>query len=165
MRCWYARWQMSNALDRGDLASRMDRGHAAGCASCQAFGDALASLHARLSGGAHAAAVPVFVARRARWPFLVAGPMAVGAAVAIAIAAGTGGGHVEPAADVPMAASVAAPDSLVRVSRIAARVSQAFANTPLEAELDNLIHDGRRGLEAVLATGGLRWPSPQDGEN
>lgn len=154
MRCWYTRWQMSNALDRGDLAARMGRGHPAGCAACQAFGHALASLHARLSRDAHAAAVPVRVARRMRWPLLVAGPVAVCAAAAIIVAVGTGGGP--PVAVVPP--EVQAPDPLVRVRGVADRVSQVLGNTPLEAELDDLLHDGRRGLDAVLATGGLRRP-------
>jgi len=153
MRCWYTRWQMSNALDRGDLASRMRRGHAAGCASCQAFGHALESLHARLSRGAHAAAVPVLAVRRARWRLLVAGPVAV-AAAAIALAVGTRGTRVDPVSDAP--SLVEAPASLVRVRRVADRVSQVFANTPLETELDALVHDSKRGLDVLLATGGLR---------
>jgi predicted anti-sigma-YlaC factor YlaD len=157
MRCWYTRWQMSDALDRGELASlasRMARGHAAGCASCQAFGQALAQLHTRLSRDAHEAAVPAPVARRSPWR--VAGPLAAGAAAVVAIAVGTGGGHQGPVADLPP--SPQAPAALVRMRGLADRVSQAFANTPLDTELANLIHDGKRGLDAVLATGGLRRP-------
>jgi hypothetical protein len=30
------------------------------------------------------------------------------------------------------------------------------AHTPLDTELENLLHDGRRGLDEVLAAGGLR---------
>jgi hypothetical protein len=154
MRCWYTRWQMSNALDQGDLASRMGRGHVAGCAACQAFGHSLAGLHARLSRGAHAAPVPVRVTRRVRWPLLVAAPVAACAAVVIIIAVGPGGG---PAVDVvPPSAGTSAP--LVRVRDVADRVAQVLGNTPLETELDALLHDGRRGLDAVLATGGLRRP-------
>jgi hypothetical protein len=158
MRCWYTRWQMSSALDRGDLASRMGRGHAAGCAACQAFGHALEALDARLSRGAPAAPVPVVVtprAPRARWPLLVAGPLA--AAAAITIVVGTRGTPVGPVIDdrgTPVVVRVDEP--LAPVHRVADRVSQVFANTPLETELDALIHDGRRGLDAVLATGGLR---------
>jgi len=154
MRCWYTRWQMSNALDRGDLASRLGRGHAAGCASCQAFGHALEALHARLFRDAHAAAVPVRVAPRARWPLLVAGPVAVCAAAAIVVAVGIGGGPSVTVAPLP----AFAPDPLVRVRHVADRVSQILGNTPLETELDDLLHDGRRGLDAVLATGGLHRP-------
>lgn len=154
MRCWYTRWQMSDALDRGDLASRMRRGHAAGCASCQAFGHALESLHARLSRGAHAAAVPVLAVRRARWRLLVAGPVAVAAAAAIALAVGTRGTRVDPVTDAP--SLVEAPASLVGVRRVADRVSQVFENTPLETELAALVHDSKRGLDVILATGGLR---------
>ena len=155
-RCWYMRWQMSNALDRGDLASRMGSGHAAGCAACQAFGHALGSLHDQLSRGVHAAPVPVVVARRPRWPLLVMAPVAA-SAVVIALAVGTGGGPAGPVADVPPpSSSVQAFETLVRVRRVADSVSQVLANTPLETELDDLIHDGRRGLDAVLATGGLR---------
>jgi len=153
MRCWYTRWQMSNALERGDLAARMGRGHAAGCAACQAYGHALESLHARLSRGAREAAVPVIV-RRARWPLLLAGPMAVTAAAAIVIAIGTRGAPVDVVITPPP--QIPAPEPLARVRHVADQVSQVFANTPLETELDNLIHDGKRGLDAVLATGGLR---------
>jgi hypothetical protein len=160
MRCWYTRWQMSNALDQGDLASRMGRGHAAHCASCQAFGHALGSLHARLSRGAPAAVVPVSVARRARRPWLLAGPVGAAAAAAIAIAVSTGGGPVDPVAPVAGAPPPLVHDAepLARMLRAADRVSQVFANTPLETELDDLLHDGRRGLDAVLASGGLRRP-------
>jgi len=158
MRCWYMRWQMSSALDEGELASRLGRGHTAGCAACQAFGRALGSLHDQLARGVHAAPVPVVVARRTRWPLLVAAPV-LASAVVIAIAVGTGGGPADPVADVPASpssSSVQALGTLVRVRRVADSVSQVLANTPLETELDDLIHDSRRGLDAVLATGGLR---------
>jgi hypothetical protein len=155
MRCWYTRWQMSNALDRGDLAARMSRGHAAGCASCQAFGHGLEALHGRLAREAHVAAVPVVAARRPRWPMLVAEPLTVAAAAAvIAIMVGTHDTPVAPAIDPPTLALAAQP--LAPLFHVADRVSQAFANTPLETELDDLIHDGKRGLDVVLATGGLR---------
>ncbi len=159
-RCWYMRWQMSSALDRGELASRMGRGHAAGCAACQAFGRALGSLHDQLSRGVHAAPVPVVVARRPRWPLLVLAPVAA-SAVVIALAVGTGGGPAGPVVDVPvtpslLSSSAQAFETLVRVRRAADSVTQVLANTPLETEFDDLLHDGRRGLDAVLATGGLR---------
>jgi hypothetical protein len=153
MRCWYSRWQISNALDRGELASRMARGHAAGCASCQAFGRALGSLHADLSRGAHTATRPLPLVRRARRPLFVAGSLAVGAAAAIAIAISTTDRPVNPA---PAVSPVAISDPLVRVRGVADRFTQALANTPLDTELDALIQDGRRGFDAILDTTGLR---------
>lgn len=153
MRCWYTRWQFSNAVDRGDLASRMARGHAAGCASCQAFGRALGSLHADLARSAHTAPRPMPLLRRARRPLFLAGSLAVGAAAAIAIAVSTTDRPVDPA---PAISPVAISDSLVRVRGVADRFTQALANTPLDTELDALIQDGRRGLDAILETTGLR---------
>jgi hypothetical protein len=154
MRCWYTRWQMSNALDRGELASSMARGHAARCAGCQAFGHALGSLHDRLSREADTASAPPPVARRARSPWLIAGPLAVGSAAVIAIVVASGGPPEPPAAAVP---SVQVSEALGQIRGLADRVSQAVATTrtPLDTELDNLIHDGKRGLAAVLETGGL----------
>jgi hypothetical protein len=165
MRCWYTRWQMSNALERGDLASRMTRGHAARCAGCQAFGAGLASLHDRLSRGAHLAAVPV-IARRPRWALRLAAPLAAVAA-AIAITVGVGGGGGGGPAETEIAVDRSPPvQPLVRMDRMATRLAQVFERTPLETELDALIHDSRRGLDVILATGGLRWSRPappQDG--
>jgi hypothetical protein len=143
---------MSSALDRGELASHMGRGHVARCASCQAFGHALASLDTRLSREAHLAAVPASGARRTRSPWLLAGPLAAGAAAAIAIAVGTSG---EPDAPV-VSESPPTADAPIHVGSVAERISQALATTPLDTELDNLIDDGKRGFRAVLATGGLR---------
>jgi hypothetical protein len=85
---------------------------------------------------------------------LVAAPVTACAAAVIVIVVGTGGG---PAIDV-VPPLVPAPGALVRVRDVADRVSQVLGNTPLETELDALLHDGRRGLDAVLATGGLRRP-------
>jgi hypothetical protein len=43
------------------------------------------------------------------------------------------------------------------VRDVADRVSALLASsTPLDVELNALLRDGRRGLDAVLATGGLR---------
>jgi hypothetical protein len=160
MRCWYMRWQMSSALDQGDLASRLGRGHAAGCAACQAYGRALGSLHEQLSRGVHAAHVPVVVARRTRWPLLVLAPIAA-SAVVIALVVGTGDGPAPRGVDAPsssssLSLSFPVSTSLLRVRQVADSVSQALATTPLDTELDALVHDGRRGLDALLATGGLR---------
>ena len=158
MRCWYTRWQLSSALERGDLASRLGRGHAAGCPSCQAFGHALGSLHERLSRGARAAPVPVIAAPRPRWPLLIAAPAAA-AAIVIAVVVSPGGGPAPRGIDEPslsLSLSLPVSASLSRVHQVADSVSQVLATTPLDAELDALVHDGRRGLDVLLATGGLR---------
>jgi hypothetical protein len=166
MRCWYTRWQLSNALDDGALASRMDRGHAARCLACQAYSRALSGLHGQLSREADAAVAPV-ATRRHRRPWRLAAPLALGAAGALAAIAIGLGTRDEPAgSDGPVAVvqppaaepRPGQPGPLVRVRGLADRVSQALASSPLEVELDDLIHDGRRGLDAVLATGGLRRP-------
>lgn len=152
MRCWYTRWQLSSALDRGELSSRMTRGHAGSCASCRAFGDDLAALHARLSRDSHMAVPPRPVVGRARARWLLVGPLAAGAA-AIAIAIGTSRGP-DPRVS-PPPAPVPSTEALAGIQGLADRVSQLFVRTPLESELDNLVDDGKRGLDAVLATGGL----------
>jgi hypothetical protein len=155
MRCWYTRWQMSNALDRGELAPVLARGHAARCAACQAFGHALVALDDRLSRAADTAPPPPPPAvRRARSPWWIAGPLAAGSAAVIAIVVATGGPSGTPAAPVP---SVQVSEALGQIRGLADRVSNAVTTTrtPLEIELDNLIRDGKRGLAAVLETGGL----------
>jgi len=152
MRCWYVRWQISNALDRGDLASYRSRGHAAGCPACQAFATSLVALDARLARDAHRAVAPV-VARRARWPLWLGAPLAA-AAAAGAIAIGLGERPV--VREVAPAPAIQVSDALGRVRGIADQVSHALARTPLDTELDDLIHDGKRGLHAVLDAGGLR---------
>jgi len=154
MRCWYTRWQMSNALDRGELVPRLARGHAARCAACQAFGHALASLDDRLAREAHTAPPPPPVARRARSPWLIAGPLAAGSAAVIAIVVASGNPSEPPVAPVP---PVQVSEALGQIRGLADRVSHAVVTTrtPLDTELDNLIRDGKRGLAAVLRTGGL----------
>ena len=151
MRCWYTRWQISNALDRGELTSRLGRGHAARCASCQAFARSLAQLHDQLSRDAQTAATPPPVVRRARSRWLLAGPLAAGAAAAIAVAVTSGGGPPTPVAESP----APIPDAVLGVRGVVGQVSQMLTTTPLDTELDNLIHDSKRGWDAVLATGGL----------
>lgn len=155
MRCWYTRWQMSNALDRGELAPLLARGHAARCPACQAFGHALAALDDRLSRDAdNAPPPPPPVARPARSPWWIAGPLAAGSAAVIAIVVATGtpserdAGTVEP---------VQVSEALGQIGGLADRVSHAVtaARTPLDTELDNLISDGKRGLATVLRTSGL----------
>lgn len=150
MRCWYTRWQMSNALDRGELASRLSRGHAARCTACRAFGAGLERLDAELVRGVRTAPVPRITARR-RWLPIVA-PLAAAAAAAVALVS-YGVSPVERVAEVPSAGS---PAPLVEVRSVADRLSRALTRTPLDTELDNLIADGKRGLDAVLAIGGLR---------
>ena len=148
---------MSNALDGGDLASRMAHGHAARCASCQAFGRSLGSLHADLSRGAHAATrpMPARPARvgLARRPLLVAGTLALGGAAAIVISLDTADAPIAPA---PTVSPIALSDSVERVRGVADRFSEALAKTPLDTELEALISDSKRGLDAVIATSGLR---------
>ena len=155
MRCWYTRWQMSNALDRGELAPVLARGHAARCPACQAFGHALAALDDRLSRDAHTAPPPV--ARRARSAWWIAGPLVAGSAAVVAIVVATGGpsGPVDPPPGSVPSGQVS--EALGQIRGLADQVSQAVTTTrtPLDTELDNLIRDGERGLAAVLQTGGL----------
>jgi hypothetical protein len=154
MRCWYTRWQMSSALDRGDLGSRISRGHAAGCASCQAFGRALEALDGELTRGARAAAAPIIPGRPRRRLLPIAAPLAVAAtAIVVAISGVKPVDRVDRVAGAP---SVHAPGTLVRVRDVADQVTRVLATTPLDTELDDLIADGKRGLDAVLAIGGLR---------
>lgn len=183
MRCWYTRWQISNAIDRGDLEARLARGHAARCAACRTFARSLASLHDRLerelgaSGGPPP--VPVVPAPRPRWPLLAGGAAAAAAVIAvIAIArpgfegAESGGTSIgsasapapELAPDPPRSARGvtepgADPDPAgpqARWEMTAARVSRAFASTSLEAELRAVLDDGARGVRVVLSSSGLR---------
>jgi hypothetical protein len=167
-----AEWQRG-VVDGGDLAARIARGHAAGCASCQAFGRSLGALHADLSRTAHTAARPLpldregrseFKPRRARRPLLVAGTLAVGAA-AVVIAVSTTERPAGPAPTVPPVAMIessgeplgeALDRSLGGARGVADRFSQALAKTPLDTELDALIQDGRRGVDALIDTTGLR---------
>jgi hypothetical protein len=151
MRCWYTRWQLSSALDRGELSPRMARGHTASCASCQAFGRALASLHDQLARDAHTAAAPAPILRRPRARWLIAGPLAAGAAAAIALSLNTGSEVPTPPPPPPAVA-------LNSVRNLADRLTQALASSPLETELSDLIHDGKRGLGEILAAGGLPAP-------
>ncbi len=152
MRCLYTRWQMSNALEGGELVAVLARGHAARCARCQAFGRSLGALHDRLSREAGAAPRPAPAVRRTR-PWLIAAPLAAGSAVVIALVVTTGR-PPEPRPPVP---SVQVTEALGQIRGLADRVSHAVttSRTPLDTELDNLIHDGKRGLAAVLETGGL----------
>lgn len=151
MLCGYTRWQMSNALDRGELTSRIARGHAARCAACQSFGAALDRLDGDLRRGARTAPVPRIAAPRRRW-LPIAAPLAAAAAVA-AVLAVNGVSPVEPVTGTP---SPSSPGPLVEVRSVADRLSRALNRTPLDTELDALIADGKRGLDAVLAIGGLR---------
>ena len=164
MRCWYTRWQLSNALDGGDLAARTARGHAAGCASCQAFARSLGALHADLTRTAHTATRPLSQVRRARRPLLVAGSLAVGAAAVVALAVTTTERPVAPAPSISPVAMETLGESLGRslgeplgrIRGVADRFSEALANTSLDSELDALIKDGRRGFDALIDTTGLR---------
>lgn len=159
MRHWYTRYQLSNALDQGTLAARLARGHAARCASCQSFARDLEALHACLAHGAPEAPAPVGpAARRPRW-WIGAAPLALGAAAAVALSLGSHGAPLPTPAPVVELPSLPAA-SAVRVRDVADRVSAVLArsSSPLDSELDDLLRDGRRGLDAVLASGGLRRP-------
>jgi hypothetical protein len=148
MRHWYTRYRISNAIDRGTLAALLSGGHASRCSGCQAHAQKLQSLHVRLSVGAPSAPVPLrAAARRPRWRLLVTAPVALATAALVVLA-------------VSSPSAVAPPPHARRflhVSDVTDRVSAMLArsDTPLESELQNLVHDGRRGLDAVLATGGL----------
>jgi hypothetical protein len=151
MRHWYTRYRMSNALDRGTLAALLSVGHASRCPDCRAHARVLESLHALLSSGAPSAPrPPLAAARRPRWPLLVAAPaLALAAAVVLSV-----GSARDP---VVVVAPPAHERPAVHLGDVTERVSAMLARseTPLESELQNLVHDGRRGLDAVLATSGL----------
>lgn len=145
MRCWYARWQLSNALDRGEVAAR---GHVARCAACAAHARALDALDARLRGGAARAPAPrpVSVERPRRW-WLVAAPLAASLAtlvIALSLRA--------PDPSPPPAAASAAPSQLAGARAVAGRVTRALIaeRSPLEVELAALVDEGRRGLDVAL---------------
>ncbi|HSR98732.1 MAG TPA: hypothetical protein VLM79_16865, partial [Kofleriaceae bacterium] len=163
MRCWYTRWQLSNALDGGDLAARMARGHAAGCASCQAFGRSLGALHADLTRTARTATRPVTLVRGDRRPMVIAGSLAVGAAAVLVLAVSAARRPAAPPDVSPVAITETLGESLGRslgeplgrMRGVADRFSEALARTPLDTELDALIKDGRRGFDALIDTTGL----------
>jgi hypothetical protein len=155
MRCWYTRWQLSSALDRdGELA--LSRGHARRCAACQAYGRRLADLHADLTRTAAAAPPPVLRPARARW--MIAGPLVAGAAAAIAISLGAGVATSPPerALAIQPVTQAQATEMIGHLRDLVAEASQVFAPSPYQRELDDLVADGKRGLDDVLATGGLR---------
>ncbi len=150
MRHWYTRYRISSALDEGTLANLVD-GHLSRCSACQAHARDLQSLHARLSLGAPSAPPPALsAASRRRRPLLVAAPLAAAFAAAIAFSVG-------PSTPTPEAPVVPAPYTL-DLRDLTQRVSALLAtrDVPLDAELENLIHDGRRGLDEVLSRSGLR---------
>lgn len=152
MRHLYTRYQLSNALDRGDLPTALSRGHAARCASCRAYAARLQSLHASLQVGAASAPVPLAAAaRRPRSSFLVAAPLVLGVAAAIALWPSRSS---TPVGAGPRLAATPVPHLRAVTDRVSAMLARSDA--PLEAELVNLIDDGRRGLDVVLASGGLR---------
>jgi hypothetical protein len=162
MRCWYTRWQLSTALDRdGDLQAPLSRGHARRCAACQAFARRLAALHANLSREV-AAAPPPQVVRPARSRWLLTGPLVAGAAAVIAISLGaviaTSSDPRPPDRMLEIAppTQAQATEVIGHLRDLVAEASQIFGPSPLRRELDDLVADGKRGLDDVLATGGLR---------
>jgi len=149
MRCLYARWRLSNALDRGELDAAAGKGHVASCARCQAHVRALRALDAQLQRGAALAPEPVAPRRR-----LLVAPLALAGAVAAGIAVIV---LRSPSYPPPDTTVVAMPSpALDNVRRVADRVTEAVTaeRTSLDAELDALADDGRRGLDAALL--GLR---------
>jgi hypothetical protein len=147
MRCLYARWRLSNALDRGELDAAAGKGHVASCARCQAHVRALRTLDARLQDGAALAPEPAAPRRR----LLVAPLVLAAAAAGIAVIA------LRSPSDPPEETVAAMPSpALDNVRRVADRVTEAVTaeRTSLDAELDALAEDGRRGLDAALL--GLR---------
>jgi hypothetical protein len=151
MRCWYTRWQLSQSLERGDFEARIARGHVARCAACQAHGHALAALHAQLCRGVPRAPVPVAAPRSLHRRLRVAAPLAFGAAaVLVVITAGEPVPQVaEQGPPLPVAGAIGG------MRGVADQVERALASTPLDTELDALVADGKRGLDAVLSLGGL----------
>lgn len=158
MLCWFTRWRLSTALDRAPGGAPSPRGHLARCAACQAYAARLTTLHAQLTAGAAGAARPPSPApRRARRSWLVAGPLMLAGAAAVAVLGfGLGDGPLRPTPARPPITPAVAVDLRGVADRLVTVVRTA--RTPLEAELDNLLHDGRRGVDAVLAVGGLRRP-------
>jgi len=156
MRCLYSRWQLSNALDRGELDAAAGTGHAASCARCQAHVRALRALHAQLVDGAALAPEPIAAPRRR---LLVAPLVFAGAAAAVAVIV------LRSPGDPPRDTVIAMPTpALDNVRRVADRVTTAFTaeRTSLDAELEALAEDGRRGLDAALL--GLGESSSPGGE-
>jgi hypothetical protein len=147
----YARWRLSNALDRGELDAEASKGHVASCARCQAHVRALRALDAQLLDGAALAPEPAAPRRR----LLVAPLVLAGAAAGIAVIV------LRSPSDPPRDEIVVAMPSpaLDNVRRVADRVTEAVTaeRTSLDAELDALAEDGRRGLDAALL--GLRSSS------
>jgi ferric-dicitrate binding protein FerR (iron transport regulator) len=135
MRCWYSRWQLSNALDRGELDHVVARGHAASCARCQGYATSLQALHTRLREGAALAPEPAALAPRRRRMLIAPLVVASAAAVAVAIA-------VRSPGDPPTEPVVATPAPAIDNARaIASRVTHALTaeRTSLDAELDALV--------------------------
>ncbi|HEY4240498.1 MAG TPA: hypothetical protein VGM88_11820 [Kofleriaceae bacterium] len=150
MRCTITRWQLSNALDRGDLSSRASRGHASTCPDCRAFATRLQALHAQLSLGADRAPAPR-AAPRNRFVLPAFGLLAAGAATAVLVVSLH---HPAPIASPPVAFTE--PPSLP-VAELATTATHAalHVDQPLDHELDAIVADGKSGFAAVLATGGL----------
>jgi hypothetical protein len=179
MRCWHSQWRISNALDRGELAAQLARGHASRCDRCRDYGRRLAALHGALERGAGSAEAPRPAPAQPRraWPWLrwpvVAGLAA--AAVAIALfgvspalrdgprgsgATASGARATEPGGAQPASralAAVAATAMRPAAAREAAgRVARALDSASLERELRALLDDSQRGVRTVLTRSGLR---------
>ena len=178
MLCSLARWQLSGALDRRGERPRRCAAHLARCASCQQYARRLEALHGRLAAGAKSAPRPPLVPSR-RWlrPALASGALAVaiGAALYVLVPRGQPAGEPEsPVAVAPEASGASpAPEPRAESAEMAVpgslhprepaspgrdaleRLSVLFTAPPLQAELDALASDGRRGALAILGLGGV----------
>jgi hypothetical protein len=152
MRHWYSRYRISNAIDEGTLAALRGGGHVSRCAACQAYARDLEALDGRLARGAGSAPAP---AVRARRPLRIAAPLALAAAAVVALVVAARRTPV-PVEQVASTRPAAMP--VLDVRDLAGRVSAlvAMSDAPLDAELRDLIRDGRRGLDTVVARSGLR---------
>jgi hypothetical protein len=145
MRCWYSRWQLSNALDRGELESAVANGHSASCTRCQAYARSLQALHGKLLDGAAFAPEPVAGSRRR---LMLVAPLVLAGAAAAAVALAVG-----PASEPPHESVATVPTPAFDNARVIAnRVTKAITSdrNPLDAELEAIAADGRRGLNAAL---------------
>lgn len=163
MLCPLARWHLSSALDeRRELPARV-AAHVAGCSRCSAYSRRLEALHGRLSAGAmRAPAAPARAPRRVH-RLVAGGALVMAGAAALFFLVATREGEpreaivataVEPEAVDSRDDAAPAPQ---RQRDVVDRLTVVFtAPTALQAELDALADDGRRGALAILDLGGVR---------
>jgi hypothetical protein len=179
--CPLARWQLSDALERGER-SGWCAAHVARCERCAAFAGRLEALHARLAAGAIGAPSPLTPnavrPRRMHRPLVASGALAVAGAAAVLyflLASPAGPTGEDRPGSAPQAAAddgadTAPVDVEARTDRpapvgraeplargVVGHLSVLFtAPPPLRAELNALASDGRRGALAILDLGGVR---------